>query len=77
MILLNPNFLETFFAVYINEVGNDVSTKAVDVVTSYIKKNPNLGLSVEISSIEGNRSDSKGLLEASESSKLNFQSLKR
>jgi glutamate receptor, ionotropic, invertebrate len=51
--------------VYINEVGNDVSSKAVDVVTNYIKKNPNLGLSVEISSIEGNRTDSKGLLEAS------------
>ena len=51
---------------FINEVGNEVASKAVDVAVNYIKKNPNLGLSVEIMAVEGNRSDSKGLLEASE-----------
>jgi ionotropic glutamate receptor len=55
--------------VFINEVGNDISAKAVDVAINYIKKNPSLGLSVELASVEGNRSDSKGLLE---SSKLNY-----
>lgn len=49
---------------YVNEVGNDVASKAVDVALNYIKKNPNLGLSVELVAVEGNRSDSKGLLEA-------------
>ncbi|XP_055686801.1 ionotropic receptor 25a [Lutzomyia longipalpis] len=49
---------------YINEVGNDIAAKAVDVAVNYVKKNPNLGLSVEVVSVEGNRTDSKGLLEA-------------
>ena len=53
------------FEVFVNEVGNDVASKAVDVAVNYIKKNPNLGLSVEIMAVEGNRTDSKGLLEAS------------
>lgn len=46
-------------------MGNEVASKAVDVAVNYIKKNPNLGLSVEIMAVEGNRTDSKGLLEAS------------
>lgn len=52
-------------AVYINEVGNDVASKAVDVALNYVKKNPNLGLSVDLVAVEGNRTDSKGMLEAS------------
>lgn len=52
---------------YVNEVGNDVAAKAIDVASNYIKRNPNLGVSVEIISVEGNRTDSKGLLEASKS----------
>lgn len=50
--------------VFINEVGNEIAQKAVDVAVNYIKKTPSLGLSVEIMSVEGNRTDSKGLLEA-------------
>jgi glutamate receptor, ionotropic, invertebrate len=45
-------------------VGNEIAQKAVDVAINYIKKTPSLGLSVEIMVVEGNRTDSKGLLEA-------------
>lgn len=55
---------QIFFKVFINEVGNDVAQKAVDVAVNYIKKNPDLGLSVEVMAVEGNRTDSKGLLES-------------
>lgn len=52
--------------VYINEVGNDVAAKSVNIALNYVKKNPSLGLSVDMVTVEGNRSDSKGMLEASE-----------
>ncbi|CAG9797996.1 unnamed protein product [Chironomus riparius] len=52
------------FGVFINEVGNDIAQKAFEVAIGYIKKNPNLGLSVEYTLVEGNRTDSKGLLES-------------
>ena len=45
-------------------MGNDIAQKAVDVAINYIKKTPGLGLSVEVMTVEGNRTDSKGLLEA-------------
>ena len=38
----------------------------MDVAVNYIKKNTHLGISVELMAVEGNRTDSKGLLEASE-----------
>ena len=60
---------------FVNEVGNDVASKAVDVAVNYIKKNPNLGLSVEIMAVEGNRTDSKGLLEASKIYLLIFRNV--
>jgi hypothetical protein len=50
--------------VFINEVGNELAQKAVDVAINYIKKTPSLGLSVEVMAVEGNRTDSKGLLES-------------
>lgn len=50
--------------VFINEVGNDIAQKSVEVAVNYIKKNSNLGLSVELVTVEGNRTDSKGLLES-------------
>lgn len=53
------------FLVYINEVGNDVAAKAVEVAANYVKRNPNLGISIDIVQVEGNRTDSRGLLEAS------------
>lgn len=49
---------------FINEVGNEIAQKAVDVAVNYIKKMPSLGLSVEVMTVEGNRTDSKGLLES-------------
>jgi ionotropic glutamate receptor len=45
-------------------VGNDVAQKAFEVAISYISKNPNLGVSINPTMVEGNRTDSKGLLEA-------------
>lgn len=45
-------------------MGNEIAQKAVDVAVNYVKKMPSLGLSVEVMSVEGNRTDSKGLLEA-------------
>lgn len=65
--LSNYKFIELFiyFLVFINEVGNDVAAKAVEVAANYIKKTPSLGFTVEIVSVEGNRTDSKGLLEQS------------
>ncbi|XP_001660418.2 ionotropic receptor 25a [Aedes aegypti] len=49
---------------FVNEVGNDLAQVAVDVALNYIRKNPSLGLSVELLTVEGNRTDSKGLLES-------------
>lgn len=49
---------------FINEVGNDVAQRAVDVAVNYVKKNTQLGLSVDVTTVEGNRTDSKGLLES-------------
>lgn len=65
LLVADINLSNTFIRlVYVNEVGNDIAAKAVDVAVNYVKKNPNLGLSVEVMSVEGNRSDSKGLLES-------------
>lgn len=55
-----------FFQVFINEVDNDCASQAVEIVLNYIKKNPSLGLSVQLMTIEGNRTDSKKFLENSE-----------
>lgn len=64
--LSNYKFISSnFISVFINEVGNDVAAKAVEVAANYIKKTPSLGFTVEIVSVEGNRTDSKGLLEQS------------
>lgn len=46
-----------------NEVDNDPAAQAVEIVMNYIKKNPSLGLSVQLLPIEGNRTDSKKFLE--------------
>lgn len=55
-----------YTSVYINEVGNEVAAKAVGIALNYVKKNPSLGLSVDMVQVEGNRTDSKGMLESSE-----------
>ena len=45
-------------------MDNDQASQAVEIAINYIKKNPNLGLSVQMVSVEGNRTDSKNILEA-------------
>ena len=34
--------LRNIYAVFINEVGNDIAQKAVDVAANYVKKTPGL-----------------------------------
>lgn len=48
---------------FVNEVDNDQAAQAIEIALTYIKKNPNLGLSVQVISVEGNRTDSKKFLE--------------
>jgi hypothetical protein len=67
IFLYNEIFLHIHlysFIVFINEVGNDVAQKAVNVAVDYVKKTSELGMSVEVMAVEGNRTDSKGLLES-------------
>lgn len=54
---------------FVNEVDNDQASEAFDVALSYIKKNPNLGVSVEVIQAQGNRTDSKLFLDASKKCK--------
>lgn len=56
---------ENSSTVFVNEVDNDLASKAVAVALNYIKKNTNLGISVEVISVEGNRTESKRFLEDS------------
>ncbi|XP_055372265.1 ionotropic receptor 25a [Condylostylus longicornis] len=49
---------------FVNEVDNDVASKALEVALTYVKKNPRFGVSVQVFYVEGNRTDSKNLLEA-------------
>lgn len=53
------------FIVFINEVDNDQATEALEVALAYIKKTPGLSLSVDVTRVEGNRTDSKNFLDAS------------
>uniref|UniRef100_A0AAG5D0P1 Receptor ligand binding region domain-containing protein n=1 Tax=Anopheles atroparvus TaxID=41427 RepID=A0AAG5D0P1_ANOAO len=47
---------------FVNEVDNNLANVAVEVALNYVKKNPQLGLSVDMMYVEGNRTDSKDLL---------------
>ncbi|XP_037037565.1 ionotropic receptor 25a [Bradysia coprophila] len=48
---------------FINEVDNDQATQAIDIALTYIQKNPNLGMSIQLTKVEGNRTDSKKFLD--------------
>ncbi|XP_053673131.1 ionotropic receptor 25a [Anopheles nili] len=48
----------------VNEVDNNLANVAVEVALNYVKKNPQLGLSVDMIYVEGNRTDSKDLLQS-------------
>lgn len=50
---------------FINEADNEQAAQAVDIVLTFIKKNPGLGLSVKLISVDGNRTDSRKFLENS------------
>lgn len=52
------------FSVFVNEEGNLVADRAVDVAVTYIKKNNKLGVNVDPARVVGNRSDASGLLDA-------------
>nr|AID61273.1 ionotropic receptor [Calliphora stygia] len=49
---------------FINELDNDPATKAIETVQTYLKKNSNYGLSLQIDKIEANKTDAKALLES-------------
>ncbi|KAJ8960482.1 hypothetical protein NQ318_013766 [Aromia moschata] len=68
-VFLNDFAQEQHF-VFVNEEGNEVADRAVDVAMTYIKKNSKLGVSVELRKVVGNRTDSNTFLE---SQFLNFQ----
>lgn len=53
------------FQVFVNEVDNEPATQAIEIVNNYIKKNPALGFSIQLVTVEGNRTDSKKFLENS------------
>lgn len=58
MLMFNP------CTVFLNEVDNDQATQAIETVKQYALKNP-LGFTLNIMTVEGNRTDSKNFLEAS------------
>lgn len=51
-------------SVFVNEEGNEVADKAVDVAMTYLKKNSRLGLSVDLRRVVGNRTESSLFLES-------------
>lgn len=53
--------------VYVNEEGNLVAEKAVEVALEYVKRNINVGIKVEIERVVGNRTDAKGTLDSCKS----------
>ena len=50
-----------------NEEGNLVAEKAVDVAVNYIKKNNKLGVNTDPVKVVGNRTDASGLLDSCKS----------
>lgn len=53
-----------------NEEGNVVADKAVEVAVTYIKKNNKLGVNADPVRVVGNRTDATGLLEQRKKTKL-------
>ncbi|XP_066245582.1 ionotropic receptor 25a-like [Euwallacea similis] len=50
--------------IFVNEEGNTVADKAINVVMNFIKKTSKLGLSVDLKRIVGNRTDSQNILDS-------------
>lgn len=53
-----------FSPVFVNEEGNEVADKAVEVALTYLKKNSRLGVNVDLKRVVGNRTESTIFLEA-------------
>ncbi|XP_018787692.1 PREDICTED: ionotropic receptor 25a [Bactrocera latifrons] len=49
---------------FINDADNEPAAKAVTVVSTYLKKNPSYGISIQIDQVEANKTDAKTLLES-------------
>lgn len=52
-----------FSIVFINESGNEEAYQAVKTVVDYAAENPTLGLSINLTQVQGNRSQPKEFLE--------------
>lgn len=52
---------------YVNEEGNNVAEKAVDVALTYTNREQKVGVKVNMQKVVGNRTDAKGLLESRKS----------
>lgn len=51
--------------VFVNEINNDPASKAFSVVKAYLEKNLSYGIKVDSVTVEGNRSETKLLLDDS------------
>ncbi|CAG9857523.1 unnamed protein product [Phyllotreta striolata] len=49
---------------FVNEEGNEVADRALDVALTYLKKNTKLGISVDLRRVVGNRTDSNSFLDS-------------
>ncbi|NP_001273813.1 glutamate receptor ionotropic, kainate 4-like precursor [Musca domestica] len=63
-LLVSSQTSQNINVLFINELDNDPASKAIDIVQTYLKKNSNYGLSVQIDKIEANKTDAKALLES-------------
>lgn len=48
---------------FVNDFKNDFATEAMQVALKYIQSNPDLGISVQLTSVDGNQTESRPLLE--------------
>lgn len=48
---------------FVNEINNDPASKAFSVVKAYLDKNISYGIKVDSVTVEGNRTETKMLLE--------------
>jgi hypothetical protein len=62
--VLSNSIIQQSIIVFVNEEGNLVAEKAVDVAVNYIKKNNKLGVNTEPVKVIGNRSDASALLDS-------------
>lgn len=63
MVFFVFNVVFISISVFVNEEGNELADKAVDVAMTYLKKNTKLGISVDLRRVVGNRTDSNTFLE--------------